>query len=516
MTTSIGRCLAVLLAVTAGLTAPALHAGDMGDMWSRFDRSIAKFDPIGRHVRKPIERAIPNLRFKGFLRQWTDVLLDEDGIDGFRDQDFRFLQLQNLLEIEMGYHVAAGLDINVVSHFLYDGVYDWQESDGLFADSIDRTAEIYHDRERILREAYISYRAPRFDLNVGKQQIAWGKMDGQFIDIVSAMDRRESVQLETEDFEWRRLPTWMANATFHFGQNSLQFLYIFDFERDRQALPGSPWASPLSPPPSAIADIVLKPKRPRTGDFDDHEYGLRFDRSQGALTYGFVYMYAWDKNPVEHVVGTTPSAGGTLLRLRSEHERLHHFGITADYATTFSGIPFINVLPTVFRVDALFTNGVGFADFGKRAAARAGANLDGTSKRDTLRAAVAIEFGLPARSTFIFQGSLFYTFDWESTLGPGFGGGIGDEWTVIPVVFFSRPFAFTRDRLSMELTVAPVVSGPSANWQGIKTKLRMKYKFSQYVTGQFIYTGYDSGSATDLYGQFEQWDNFGWELSYEF
>ncbi|MCZ6772090.1 MAG: hypothetical protein O7G83_08920, partial [Proteobacteria bacterium] len=153
MTTSTGRYLAVLLAIGAGLTAPVLHAGDMGNLWSRFDRSIAKFNPIGRHIRQPLERAIPNLRFKGFLRQWTDVLLDEDGIDGFRDQDFRFLQLQNLLELELGYHVAPGLDINVVSHFLYDGVYDWQDSDGLFADSIDRTAEVYHDGERILREA---------------------------------------------------------------------------------------------------------------------------------------------------------------------------------------------------------------------------------------------------------------------------------------------------------------------------------------------------------------------------
>lgn len=516
MTISIGRVLVVTLALTAWLATPVVHAGAMADMWSKFDRSMAKFDPIGKHVRKPIERAIPNLRFKGFLRQWSDVLTDEDGTVGFRDQDFRFLQLQNLLEIETGYHLRPGLDISVTSHFLYDGVYDWQQSDGLFADSLDRTAEVYHTSERILREAYISYRVPTFDLKVGKQQIAWGKMDGQFIDIVNAMDRRESVQLETEDFEWRRLPTWMASGTYYFGRNSLQFLYVFDFEHDRQPLPGSPWASPLVPPPSAITDIVLGTKRPSASVFADHEYGLRFDRSQGALTYGFVYMYAWDKNPVEHVVGTEVRGGETLLRLRAEHERLHHVGITADYATTFTGIPWVNVLPTVFRVEALYTNGVRFADFGKRAAARAGANLNGTSKRDTLRAAVATEFGLPGRSTFILQGSLFYTFDWKSSLGPGFGGGIGDEWTVIPVAFFSRPFAFSRDRLSMELTFFPVVSGPSADWQGLKTKLRFKYKFSQFVTGHLIYNGYDSGSDTDLYGQYEEWDNFGWELSYEF
>ena len=505
------------LAALAICLAPLPAASDtFGNLWSKIDRGLATFDPIGRHVRKPIERAIPDLRFKGFFRQWTDVLTDEDGIVGFRDQDFRFLQLQNLFELETGYHIATGLDVNVVTHFLYDGVYDWQQSDGLFADQINRTAEIYHDRERVLREAYVSYRAPRFDLKIGKQQIAWGKMDGQFIDAINAMDRRESVQLETEDFEWRRLATWMASSTFYFGRNSVQLLYIFDFEHDRQALPGSPWASPLVPPPAAITDIVLPVLRPSTRDFSDHEYGLRFDRAHGALTYGFIYYYAWDKNPVQHIVGTELRGATTLLRLRPRHERLHHAGITADYATTFTGIPIVNALPTVFRVEALYTNGVRFADFEKRAAARAGAALDGTSKRDTLRAAVAAEVALPGRSTVIFQGSLFYTVDWKNTLGPGFGGGIGDEWTVIPVAFFSRPFAFTRDRLSMELTVFPVLSGPQADWQGIKTKLRFKYKFSQYLTGQFIYTGYDSGNDTDLYGQYEEWDNVGFELSYEF
>ena len=513
ITSCVRVCLAALFVCLASQPAAS---DTFGNLWSKFDRSIATFNPIGRHIRQPIERAIPDLRFKGFFRQWTDVLTDEDGIVGFRDQDFRFLQLQNLFELETGYHIATGLDVNVVTHFLYDGVYDWQQSDGLFADQINRTAEIYHDRERVLREAYVSYRAPRFDLKIGKQQIAWGKMDGQFIDAINAMDRRESVQLETEDFEWRRLATWMANGTFYFGQNSVQLLYIFDFEHDRQALPGSPWASPLVPPPNAITDIVLPVLRPSTRDFSDHEYGLRFDRTQGALTYGFIYYYAWDKNPVQHIVGTVLRGGTTLLRLRPRHERLHHAGITADYATTFTGIPIVNALPTVFRVEALYTNGVRFADFEKRAAARAGAGLDGTSKRDTLRAAVAAEVGLPGRSTFIFQGSLFYTVGWKNSLGGGFGGGIGDEWTVIPVAFFSRPFAFTRDRLSMELTLFPVLSGPQADWQGIKTKLRLKYKFSQFVTGQFIYTGYDSGNDTDLYGQYQEWDNFGWELSYEF
>ena len=84
------------------------------------------------------------------------------------------------------------------------------------------------------------------------------------------------------------------------------------------------------------------------------------------------------------------------------------------------------------------------------------------------------------------------------------------------MAFLSRPFGFTRDRLSMEATVFPVLSGPDRGWQGVKTKLRMIYKVSQFVKTQLVYNGYDGGAATDTYGQYNQWDNVGWELSYEF
>lgn len=502
--------MAGLLALAAGQA----QAGTVSDMFSEVDRAMAVFDPIGTHVRAPIERAVPNLRFKGFIRQWTDILLEQQGQTGFQNQDYRFLQLQNLLELETAYHIQEGLDVNAVTHVMYDGVYDWQRSKGLYADRYFDQAELYNTSERLLREFYVSYRRPRFDLLVGKQQIAWGKMDGQFIDIINGMDRREAVQLETEDFEWRRMPQWMANATFHFGQNSLQMLYIFDFEQDRFAQPGMPWYSPALP--QTRSDIILPIRRPDTDDFGDHEYGLRFDRMQGSLSYGFIYFYGFAKSPTEHVLGTAQRGGQTLLRLEGRHERLHHAGVTADYAFALNDVPVVGTLPMVVRVEGLYTNGVRFVDFREQALARLGAPLDGTTKRDTVRAAIATEFGLPGRTTAIVQASYYRTLNWTQTLGPGFGGGFGDAWTLIPVAFVSRPFAFTRDRLSMEATVFPILSGPDRGWQGVKTKLRLIYKVSQFVKGQLVYNGYDGGAPTDTYGQYNHWDNVGWELSYEF
>jgi len=514
MRLSILRTPRAACVLVCALSVPAAQAGMMDDAFSKFDRSMATFNPIGTYIRKPIERLSPRLSFKGYVRQSTDILIDPQDTVGFRDQDFRFLQLQNLLELKAGYNVAPGLDVNAVVHGMYDGAYDWQSSRGLYADRIDRTAEVYNTAERTLREFYVAYRTPSFDLLVGKQQVSWGKMDGQFIDIINAMDRREAVQLESEDYEWRRLPTWMVNTTFHFGLNSLQLLYIFGFEEDRQALPGSPWYSPAIPPPGL--DIRRPVRHPRDGDFGDHEYGMRFDRAVGALTYGFVYAYLWDRNPTDRVLGTSFVGGQRVLELQGEHERLHHFGATADYATTLPQLPLFGALPAVFRVEALYTKDVRYVDYAKQAAARAGQLNDGTDLHDTLRAAVASEFGLPGNTTLIFQASYYQTIDWRPNQGYGFGGGIGDEWSLILLVFVSRPFAFSRDRLSAALTVFPVLSGPVHDWQGVKTKLRVKYKFSQFITGQLIYTSYDAAAPTDFYGQYNQYDNLGWEISYEF
>lgn len=50
----------------------------------------------------------------------------------------------------------------------------------------------------------------------------------------------------------------------------------------------------------------------------------------------------------------------------------------------------------------------------------------------------------------------------------------------------------------------------------MKTKLRLIYKVSQFVKTQLVYNGYDGGSTSDTYGQYNHWDNVGWELSYEF
>jgi hypothetical protein len=523
------RCFLWVFLLSMG--AQPCQASLFGDYWSRFDRFLATFDPAGRYVRQPIEKQIPALTFKGFYRQWSDVLLTGDKRVGNRNKDFRFLQLQNLFELEMHYQVSPNIEITNRDHFLYDGVYNWQDSAGLFAPRRTETLRDYHNFDRIVRELYLSYRTHSLDVVLGKQQVAWGKMDGQFIDVINPMDRRESVQLEASDFEYRRIPTWMANVTYFFGANSLNLLYIPNFEQNRQAVPGSPWFSPRVPPSdielkahenilegraTASGDIIRKRKRPSSWDWGDHEYGARLDVSMEPLTWGLIYFYAWNDDANNFIVDSVAPHDFTHLIIQPRYTRLHHFGITADYASSLSHVPIVGELPVVLRVEGLWTKGVHFPDASRIASAREGHLNSGLITRDTLRAAVALEFAFPGNTSVIFQPSFYYTFDWRQTLGNGFGGGVGDEWNLLPVFFIERPFRFTRDRLRLSLTIYPYLSGPVRGWQGLKTKAIASYNFSQFITGKLIYTTYSSGGRTDVYGQYDKWDNIGWEISYAF
>lgn len=520
-----------LVAASCFVGAGHANGAGLGDQWAKFERRLATFDPAGRYLTRPIERRVPKLSLNGTYYLWSDTLISGAGPAGFRERDFRMLQFQNLFELELNYRISESLQLTSINHALYDPTYSIEGADGLYAPKNEERFRSYQSSKDVIRELYISYRTLKLDLVVGKQQIAWGKMDGQFIDVINAIDNRESVQLESSDYELRRIPIWMANLTYYAGPISLNVLWIPDFEADENPAYGSPWFSPLAPPTddlarhndallggrtSAAGDLIRTKDRPRWDAINDHQAALRIDVESGALTWGLVYYYAWNKNLSERVVGTFSDAGGDHLILSRRHERLHHFGITADYSTTLAGIPWLGQLPTVLRLEALYTADVPFTDFSERAAVLAGGSGDGVKERDTLRAAIALEFALPQNTTLIVQPSFFFTGGWKRDLGSGFGGAVADEWALVPVVFIERPFRFTRDRLATSLTVSPYISGPTRNFQGVKTKLIVSYDFSQYIEGKLIYTDYSGGAGTELFGQYKRYDNIGIEFKYEF
>lgn len=524
------KCLVPGLVLLLSLLYPNILNAEES-RFARFERSLATFDPGGKYFTQAVERQIPGLNVSGTFTHWSDFLLSDEENIGFRDRDFNALQMQSLLEIAFSYRFSPNLELTSISHFLYDAAYDVGGNDGLYSDKIDDSFRYYRDFERVARELYLSYRTSTVDVVVGKQQVAWGKMDGQFIDVINAMDFRESVQLEASDYEIRRLPMWMANATYYFDDLSLNVLWIPDFVANINPGYGAPWSSPLLAPDdatvrnndlwlqgriNAAGDKILQADKPHWQNISDHQMAVRLDAAEGALTWGLVYYYALERDAAPFVVGRFTDDSGDHLVLEPRYERLHHFGATADYAWVATGVPGVGNLPIVFRAEALYTRDAHFIDYRNIAEVRAGGGGDGVSERDTLRAALAFEFAFPDKISVIFQPSFYYTFDWHEGLGTGFGGAIGDRWNFAPVFFISRPVHGTRDRLKTSLTLTPYFSGPNRGYQGSKTKLVVSYEFSPFINGSFIYTDYSGGNDDDLFGQYHQWDNIGFELKYEF
>jgi len=323
----------------------------------------------------------------------------------------------------------------------------------------------------------------------------------------------------------------MANLTYFFGASSLNFLWIPDFQSDQRPIYGSPWFSPRIPPEDTQAkqnpallegletpggETLLPVEEPDWDDVGDHEFALRLDVPTGALTWGLIYYYAWDRVPDNFIVGKDDNG----LVFQPRYARLHQFGVTADYSSSLPSLPLIGESPLVLRVEALLTRGVHLTNSDKLQAAETAEEYDpgnsGLSKRHTLRAAIALELALPRNTTLIFQPSFYFTFNWNRNLGSGFGSAAGDEWALVPVLYVQHPLRATNDRLSLSVTIKPYLSGPQRGLQGVKTKLIASYEFSQFIIGRLIYTDYSGGDKTDLYGRYKQWKNIGVELEYEF
>lgn len=49
----------------------------------------------------------------------------------------------------------------------------------------------------------------------------------------------------------------------------------------------------------------------------------------------------------------------------------------------------------------------------------------------------------------------------------------------------------------------------------MKSQMIFTWKFSDNIEGKLVYSDY-SGGYNDLYGQYDLWDNVGWEINYVF
>lgn len=191
---------------------------------------------------------------------------------------------------------------------------------------LSRRLNISNSLELELREFYWDLDLEKAHLRLGKQQVVWGQADGlKLLDLINPQDFREFI---LDDFDSSRIPTWMVNVEMFFDIGELQFLWIPDSSKHSLPAFGSTYAltAPFAALPSDVPlqfDPIDRPKR----FFIDSDVGLRFSLFKAGWDLSLNYLYHYDDFPV---IRTQLLSDG--LRLTPIFKRTHTFGASATNA----------------------------------------------------------------------------------------------------------------------------------------------------------------------------------------
>ncbi len=507
MNTTVKTLCIALLAIV--LQADRSGAGLL-DALGSFDAHMSEFNPVGHHIIEPVNEAIPRLHVGGFIRLDANFNLHHDDHDigvANIDKDWRAQKIEWLFELEASYRLSDNWELCGVVHFLYDAAYDWQNSRGLYADRNNTGAHYYNRGEQILREFYLKGFVGNFDIYLGKQQVVWGKMEGRVLDIVNPMDSREYPPAEwQDDYEYRRIPLWMANITYNWTNCSLQVLWIPDFEQTYALIPGAAYYPPFVEIPSPVR---FKGSSRPSNAFSDHEWAVRFNMQKWNWEFSLLYFYTWSDTPTNfkrRFRAASLRNGLVNLVVEPRHTRLHQFGAMAE--TSFYGLG----RHWVVSNELVYTTNKYYSVDNEPMLPW---NLeDGVKKRDELF------FGTRWMTSF-FGGELNLIFQPLVKYVPGYNHhhstpGSDQQLLYGALTVLSKSYAFTGDRLNTTYYILGFANGhPSSKAEGVRQLFEVRWKVSDYIS-TMLYVELFNGNHQGIYGAYSKYDNMGFQIKYEF
>jgi hypothetical protein len=457
---------------------------------------ISLFNPIGK-LKDPVEGALPGLSIKGFLRNWTRVNTHGHTYNlghGYRRTD-DFPSIEWLAELEVRYHFSPNIQIVNVENFLYDAAFDWDKS-GHYPHSVTRELEYYRTTERILRELYLDIFHGPWQLRLGKQQLVWGKMDGKVIDIINPTDLRYNIVFTQDNYEWTRLPLWLANIIY-FGPNYfIQFLWIPDFEPSILPITGGPFSLNLPPLPPYFR--IMTRDKP-SAHIRNHEWGIRFNIQKRGWDASMIYFYTWDDSPTlfRRAVDLDPETNTpSAVYFEPKHTRLHQLGLDIDRNFWFLGKSWI------FRGEFLYNINDYFSTVSEPL------KEDGVTKKNWLLSAIAFEtYWLKGEIWSLLQIQQKHVFSYSHNLRSLGKLQERDQWAFL--LGLSKYFKFTDDRLGFIWTNVFFDDGSGGQ------RYQIKYAISDYLSGWIRYWGF-YGRSDDRYGMFKDRDQLEFVFIYEF
>lgn len=495
-----------LILVFTSRPAPAFN---LLEALSEFDASLSEFNPIGNYLVNPINEAVPRLHIQGSLR--LDATVNVRGDDhsvgvGKIDKDWRAQKIEWLAELEASYRLNDNWELVGVTHFLYDAVYDWDSSHGLYADDVDRTSHYYHQGKQILRELYVKGFWGNFDIYLGKQQVVWGKMEGRVLDIVNPMDSREYPPSEwQDDYEYRRTPLWMANITYNWENSSLQLLWIPDFEPNYGRIFGSACFPPFIEVP-AIA-YFKNADKPSTA-FKDHQWAVRYNIQKNNWEFSLVYFYTWGfdaTNFRRRFFLTSPDKGLINLEVEPKYTRQHKFGLMAETSVFWFNKHWVISNELLY----VMNNYYGVDD----ESLMPWSLQDGNKKGDD------ITFGSRWMTAFfdgelnvIFQPICKYIVRYDRSYSTPASN---QRFLYGALIVLAKEYGFTNNRLKTVYYLHGYFNAHPSEQEGLRQLFEVRWKVNDFISTRLYYEWFD-GDREGAYGSYDKYDNVGFYIKYEF
>lgn len=265
----------------------------------------------------------------------------------------RPFDLSGYLENRSAYRIAGDREVSEFRNTLQvelERAWGRWSARGVVRGRYETELEPETERELDLRELVLTHRGQTATVRLGRQQVVWGKTDGlRLLDIVNPLDLREFV---LDDYVDLRIPLWMANVEWFFGEQSIQALVIPDLTFDDLADPGGEFYIAPDLPPSPLPIVVAGTRRPASRP-STWEYGLRWSGRAGPWDLTANALYGWGDDPVvfrhlDLADGAGPGGGpgtGPVVAVEPRIARRRTLGGSGD---TPLG-------PGIFRVEATFT-----------------------------------------------------------------------------------------------------------------------------------------------------------------
>ncbi|MCP4578292.1 MAG: hypothetical protein GY846_18635 [Deltaproteobacteria bacterium] len=324
------------------------------------------------------------------------------------------------------------------------------------------------------------------------------------MDFIHNMDAKDFLEVRASHYNKLRIPLWMSNITYTFRESSFQFLWIPDYEPTRNPYPGSPWWFPSRPDPRSDPRYRGSADEPGTA-FKDHQWAARFDTKLGRSTWSLGYMYGFSPTSTNFIKQDNLGQ----LFYDPEYTRAHFFGSAIDFGYVIKGVPVLQRVPFTYRAEIIYKTDQHFTDFDKwdpvNGILRRG---KGVSETDLISGAMKFDLFFPGRVNVFYQPMMSYYSGWRESLG-------FNRWSLGHIFFVNKIWRSLEDRLFTSFYTFISTGGPLNGWQGTKSQLIITWKFSDNIEAKLVYSDYRGGD-NDLYGQFDLWDNVGWEINYVF